>query len=517
MSLYGRILASALFFGLIALLVHPVSRPYYAVYLAGGGPSRALDTTAELPRNLSTLPVPKTLSDAATWVLVGVSSRWTGKSEQRASLRSMSLVAQHFAEEDPDNAFWLQSAAYFQVLMGDGTGAQNSWIRASNKVRWQDYQSVKLLSIARELQQEYRGPFAWHYASLLTLRPTRPAFASEWLAKYLLTRSSLPEKANLGLRMATLRNGVLIRDGATSLESANSGVRMIEYASMSAPVLTTYSPKRLALARFDLINRLRDAGLPDEANLANSEFLKNEAWSAIIQQDDPRLEEESLVAKSVLAATAPGAGVLLAILGLAIALLGRVFARSEWVAQNYRRPVPEAIGLVVGLSAQLATGYWLLSLALTLCFAFSGLRPKRVRSKPPKYLGPFFRFTVMMLGVAASLLTGLFVGGMTAPAYDALGSGTFAFEVLRGQTLPLWLAALTASVLLLVAATWAIVMRIPTHVVLGTSVFEFGATVLCVGALFGVVLAPVAVSVDRDSERALRKIVLNEPNYYLLK
>jgi hypothetical protein len=468
-----------------------------------------------LPDHLGVLETPQTEVEASLWMQVGTERGLQGRPLSSGNLRSLCLVADHFAETDPDNAFWLQMGAVFESMRGNRQAAYDRWERASHATHWHDYQAERLSKLVQSMASETGGRMAWHYARAIRLRTNRPSRLVEVYAKSLLTSADLDTEAGLKVRMVALRNGKLLRDGAGSLEAGNAGVRTIECSSLPVVVLRQFSPRGLQLARFQFVNRLREHGMPDDATLANNAFRLNEAWLAMTGQQDPEEFYAEHAYGSVAFAVLPGASLILAVIGAILAMIGTSIQRFPAVQTVFRAPYVQIVGLTLALTAYAATGLVLVALTVALCFAFTSFSPERSRTRPPEYLGPFFRFTLLVLGTAFSVLVLLFITGLTMPALEVLSAMEISPEFYGGQTLPLGLAGLVAGLTLLVGPSWALVLRIPTPSVIGKAVFEFGMTVSLFGLIVAIAFAPIALTLDAGFAETLRKMLISEPIYYL--
>lgn len=510
-----RILIGAALCALAVLLVHPRSRGLYTVYVHGYGFSPELSRSVLLARNLNVLPVPVSELDGAIWMQVGVEKELRRRSLKQADLKSLCVVADHFARKDPDNAFWLQMGAVFYGISGNDSTADERWRRAAACARWEDYQTDRLNQLASVLQREFGAEMAWQKAYAIHQRSAAAARAIEIYGRSRLTKADLETPMGLDLRFTALRNGVLLRDGAGSLEGGRHGIRLVECSALPILVLEQYSPHALQLARMQLANNLDALGRREDAAFAREAFQKNEAWLAITSLHDPNVDRTEYAVGSVAAAVLPGASLICAAIGALLALSGYFFRIKKKLHPVLQPPYAQAIGVGIALAAYAITSMALLSLTLALCFAFASYQPERSRSKPPSYLGPFFRFTLIVLATVFFLLAAAFVSGLTTPAIEVFTAMEAPSEYFNGQTLPLALSALVLSLVLLVGPSWAMVLRIPTPEVLGRALQELGVAVLYLGLVGAIALAPAALALDARFGSRLDRLLDSEPAYYL--
>lgn len=516
MSFWWRSVLGASLFALIALFLHPRSRPLYLVYWNGYGPSETLSQSPFVPENQAALTVPKKVIDGAIWMQVGAQRLLASPGLDRDELTSMAAVAGHFAEVDPDNAFWPQMAAVFHEQLGERAQALRLWVQASHLARWQNYLSERQLQLVGLLSREAGGTMAWQYAAALGLRSPYISRSLEILSKKFLLAVGLETAQDLEFRYATLRNGVLLRDGAETLESGRTGVRMIEYSSLPSFVLR-FSPRALQLARFDFIDALRSKGMEVEADQTNDAFRKNEGWLALTSQVDASEVFYELSLGALLAAVLPGAGLPIALAGVLLLGLGRAALKYSAFGTMFSAPYIQIAGLLVATAVYVGTRLPLPALALAMSFSFASLQPERTRSRPPLYYGPFFRFVIILLAIVFSGLVALFFGGLTTPSLVVTQFISSPIEALGGQSVSLGLALFSLSLLLLIAPTWGLVLRIPTPMVFGKALSELGTAVLCLGMVLAVAFAPVALAIDKSDTESLRRIVIDEPDFYLLQ
>ena len=121
------------------------------------------------------------------------------------------------AANEPDNAFWRQSEAVFQERLGNIEVSRESWKIASLARTWDDYQTAHREKLIDDLETEYGRRLAWHVAVAKSLKSSTASRSLLAFARRLHTEEE--QAHDLELRLATLRNGVLLRDGSRSSEA----------------------------------------------------------------------------------------------------------------------------------------------------------------------------------------------------------------------------------------------------------------------------------------------------------
>ncbi|MCH7946086.1 MAG: hypothetical protein IIC73_08765, partial [Armatimonadetes bacterium] len=212
MSPAVRFFYGALLGALLILLVHPDSRPYLTPGIWFLGDSDFLDETDALPDNLSKLPEPDSLEDSAYWLVVGCERELRGQRMPQDDYVLLVEVAQFGAAQDPENAFWRHAEAVFQHRLGNDDAAVRAWHTASLANRWDDYQTRRLQGLLQGLEAESGRRLAWHYALAQSRKSATPPRVFLAFARRLLQDAEA--QADFTLRLATLRNGRLIRDGS---------------------------------------------------------------------------------------------------------------------------------------------------------------------------------------------------------------------------------------------------------------------------------------------------------------
>ncbi len=511
-----RAFYGALIGALTVLAAHPFSRPYLLQGVWFLGESDFLRETPALVDNIESLPEPKSLEIAGLWVESACERELSGSRLDRQQALLMVEVVQAAAEIDPDNAFWKQSEAVFLRRLGNESAAADAWVRASVASRWNDYQNQRLSAVLEGLEQESGRNIAWHYA-IVEARKSAAAQRSAFLFARQMLRG---ERVNdFDLRLATLRNGRLVRDGSRSVEGALLGTEMVELAAYCSltdayglhGVGGPITPRTLITARenFLALARYEDARVDEEIRAA---FREDDARDAFLNVGLIEEHRRSLMMTSVLTSALPGSLVTIGIFGAALYLIGLGVSASKGAQGAFNAPWVFVGGL---LSAGIV--YWITALffpalwAAVLLWSFA-IRHDNQRQAVPRGLGVGFTLTIAALALGfATILTYYFIARSLPGEYVLGGSAGLSLT----DSSVLALALVVGSLALVTAPVWGFIARVPASALVGKSVSSFGAAV-CLGCFaLGVAMVPVSIAIDRSTGDGLAKTFQNEPSYYL--
>ncbi|MCB8932357.1 MAG: hypothetical protein M9921_08830 [Fimbriimonadaceae bacterium] len=517
MSRAARAYFGAMLGALLTLFWHPISRPFLWNGFSHWGASAVARSTPLIAGNLVRLPVPKSELDASLWLQAGSERLWVHRPPSDADRENLVLVARNAAVHEPENAYWRQMEAVFLGSLGRQEEARKAWVQAAKAVRWNDYQSVRLLGVREELAREEGSRLAWQLAFALRLRSSANAQAIRSFSRQVVSGTDLVSPAGLETRWASVMNARLMRDGARSIETGQTAAEMMEAASHPAGLPVARSHRVLLLARYDLINALMAAGMSERSNQVNRAYDSNDSWIALTRRVDTQEFADMSILGALATATVPSALLAVAALGAILWMVGTIVHRSAVVRQLLAPPAAPALGVVFAVLAYLATGLVLAAIAVVLCFAFLVFTPPRVRSLTPDELGPLFRFILALLGMAIASTFGAFIASLSTPACELLFLIGVPREYYGGSTLFLGLSGIVLGLLLLISPGWALAQRIATPKVVGVAMRDLGCGLCAVCLGLAVVSAPAAVYADRVLNQNLQMLVENEPNYHLLQ
>lgn len=517
MNRSGRILFGVLAGMLLTLVIHPVSRKFIILPFMELGASDSLANSIWLTQNLDILPAPNDTLSASIWVQAGAEQLVRGQKISPDNLLRLIEVSQAAARGDPNNGFWLQMKAVFCWESGQREKAREAWIQASRASAWNDYQSRRLERVRDELADIDGGPMAWQSSAAYYQRSIACARVIEWVARGLSERWSASPDRVLESRLATLRNGRLLRDGSRSVAVGLYGAQLVEFAYRRFDVIGKLTPREMELARFQLVGELRDAGQDREALEVDDAFQTNDAWFALTQPSRAVENARNLAAASAITACIAGIFFGVALIGLVLLGLVALFERFPKLQRVFTPPFAPMIGVVAGVALYLQTDLVLAAVTVAMCFGFLAFEPLRARRQRKPRLRIGFRIAFVVMASLFIVMVGAFWLGIGTPAYEIVPNLRIPVELFGGNTVFLSLAVLVLSLLLLIAPGWAMVERVPTTVATVCTLHEFSRRVAWGALLCGLVATPIAVYVDNQVRQSMDLLLTNEPTHYLMQ
>ncbi|HXH59745.1 MAG TPA: hypothetical protein VNI20_00145 [Fimbriimonadaceae bacterium] len=518
MSATLRALYGALVGALAVLLIHPSSRPYVATGLPDPVGS-SIGGEYETIRVRSGLPNVDSLTHAAQWVQMGMQRIFLGRSLSYEESLLLVEIVQNAADADSDNAFWRQSEAVFQRRIGNEQSAIKAWKTASLASRWDDYENDGLRETTGIDNEGGPGRLAWHLAYLKESEDDYAQRVISTFARQTLRGNNL---SDMGLRLATLRNGRLMRDGSKTAEGGSLGAEQIDFAALatqdSVPrdrFATGVSPRTLLVARQSLAT---NAAFDEETRQEIlTTFQSNDAWTAFVNVDDARRYSRALTLASILTCSLPGALIATGVVGGLVFLFGRALHKWRVLQLMLTAPWAQILGLAGGVTVYLMSGLVFPAIWATVSLASFGFRHRGQREAVPGGLGTSYYGTVLLLALTfSSVLTLLFVGD-SRPGTLLFEAGGFSQGFVSNTFVLGSLSAVIASLALVAASVWGFIARVPAERLAGLTVAKFGTYVclLCFG--LGVVITPLSIAVDHKISDPLSKIFQNESAYYLTR
>ncbi len=515
MSRFSRGILGAVLGALLALAAHPYSRPRLLMPLGFWNPPTELITSPELLGGLRVLPQPTSLSDFSMWMESGakrVLDRYPTSAKDWNNLQAAALQA---SKKDPQNAFWLQMHAVLSQAAKDRTQAYRSWQRASRKQNWDDGQTARLKRIRERLVGRY-GPGAWTSASVYSLRSFAPALCIEGFARDIARMTSLQSVDGLGLRLATVRNGKLMRDGARSMRVAEVGIAVIELASYPSNLTSIYSPRKLLLARTELYGSIREKISQTDADEVDRAYRDNDSWLGYPSALEASQDAEEL---ALLAGIGNGStSVLLAV--SFVGLMGVVLAKGLSTRLGNLLLRPPGAGLAgVGLAAfaYIDTRHVVLAIAVAAGFGFLAFAPTRERKQPSFELGPLHKLLMLILGGIVLAATAFGLATNLAASQALISSSTLPVEAFGGPDPAVSGYLLTLATLAVISAFYGLAQRISPADVFVSTLSRLGAGLAWFGICVAVVSAPALLLLDRYGELTGTQRLENEPVYYYFK
>ncbi len=256
MTATGRAILGAASGALITLCVHPVSRPFMLGVTSRASPellSRCVDA------NAAVLPPPTTVSHASLWMQIAagkVRKHLLLSEKERKSILGIAGAAEI---KERNNAFWPEMEAIIYDQGGQTAQTIDAWNRASTKTNWNDHQTNRLLAARMLIAQVTGVKQAWQLAYLYYSRSDDFAICLERVARTILATAENDTAPGLTLRMATIRNGELLRAHAQSSKTSIMAMNIIDLATYPAARISESngaSPKKLEIGEGKILSNL---------------------------------------------------------------------------------------------------------------------------------------------------------------------------------------------------------------------------------------------------------------------
>ncbi len=515
MNWAARAVVGAFIGALAVLLIHPHSRPFLLSESFLPGVASAERNLRTLPENIAKISIPSNLDEAALWLQIA--------SEQELASRRLTVddaitcaeIADKAQATEPDNAFWAQMRSVFvrEGLVEDEKRRQTtleSWYKASQATRWDDEQVQRLTRLVRDLDAIGGASLSWHAAVGYWSKSTA-------IARRLLLHSrtlAAENPSDLDLRVANIRNGALIRDGARSVQAAASGASMVDLAAGSAGL--PVGPERAREeTRGVLLKQLGESN-PETMRQIRLILDANNAWNATVPVDQAADRAVAMTRAAVLTDLLPGCLMACSVLGLTIFLLGWALQKLPVWRQVLGSRAAVWIGMAFGLlvfmlSRLVFPAVWTMVAVSLFCIS-----PDRLRSGEPTGLGVVYRGTLVFLALGVGTALGVHLVEHSV-AVALVGSGA----AIPGPAnpvaeVPLQLCLLGLSMVLATAPAWGFFYRFPATDVLPKSLKLFGAYLAAGSVTVAVVAAPLCMALDLSLRKNLTEMLLNEPNHYFV-
>ncbi|MEJ5169655.1 MAG: hypothetical protein WHU10_01580 [Fimbriimonadales bacterium] len=435
----------------------------------------------------------------------------------RRRLREALRAAQEAGRRESGNAFWPQMQAVFHQALGEARPARTAWETAARSRRWNDLQTEELLKRAEDAAAAHGIRQAWVLMAAYPLRSTDAVAALKSFARIVQRQYPIRGESNLRLRIATVANGRLVRDGSRSLKLAALGSDILETATYPPTMASFPSQRALLIARYDLINAAREAGLQEESLWLLRSFQENDGWNTLLASVDPIAKAQQIALASLLTSVLPGSLAMLAVTGLLLWLVGWLLVHRVGARRVVSPPWVYVMGVLAGVAVYHQLRLWVPAVAVAAAFGFLGFGPTRTRKAQDEDLGPLFGFTVLLFATVFAVFHSLMIAGKAWPGWHLLPFLQLDAEFVGGAGAWASLAGLCLSALLVVAPTWAIAERQSTPFVLGVALRTAGRFLTFAGALLGLLALLVAIPIDRRLYNLGRELVQNEPLHYYVQ
>lgn len=489
----------------IALLFHPLSRPWLQYGFWRFGSSPTVESSPWLAGTLAELPPPDSEETLSLWTQIAARKIDTGQGLSRDDLLLVAELVRMASENDPRNAYWRQCEAVFQDMLDNDEAAYRAWERASIRPFWSDYQPERVKKFVGRMETESGAEMAWHSAVAYRLLSND---CPELIYHY--GQSTIDHQSPVDERWITFQNGRLLRDGARTRESAEYGHRLIEIAATGAS--ETVRPRDVTTNRLNFALDFAKQNKDTRAQIALRTLKENEAYSAMVFGPDAGRDFARNAGSAALAASLPGAlaftSTICGLLYLAFRILNRTKVRGSvplWV--------PLSGGFFAGLAAYFVSRDPLASLWVLLVLGLFAVRPA-VALHTPAQLHP-------LAWTGSALFGGLFA----ALGCSVAIAGSVPFRTMAGA-LPSgwWSNPMTTLIYGLVGIAgmfliYAQVIAFRTRRHGGVTCLRLAEGAFAAGALgclfCAVIATPLCIVWDRQVGKELRMIALNETGYYL--
>jgi len=514
MTLWGRALLGALIGAVITLIAHPASRPFLiGPFIESGSllnsPRFSLPTT--FPQ---ALPDPNDDISASLWIHVGaelVRKREKVTDEQLASLVKLARIR---GSKDLENSFWKISEAVFLDKLGKPKAAVLAWREAAHRIRYDDYQT-RYLARLREALGAQSASSSWQYAYCYRLRSVALAQMVEAYARNLIARTNLVLPEDLNLRYDTLIIGSIFRDGSRNLRVMQHAAQIVEIASHPREMHNVRSIRTLLMAHLGFKEAMRTAGYEDKAVRVEKVYNENDAWIALTAREDPEENLQNLTLMGALLPNLPGILLQSSLASLILWLLGYGLDRLTQTRRDLGTVTIGTIAALLPLSVLLLTGSWLAFLATALCGAFLLIGPRTPRAVPPRDLGPMFAFMNTVVAIALIVSATLLFVSRSLPLQASLPAMP---DYVEGLADSAGFAALTLIILAclsLFSPLWALAQHVRTTTVISRAYIGTAAIAGVLSLVLAIAATPFCVSLETENQETLRKLMENEPVYYL--
>lgn len=495
---------------LLALILHPFSR---SLILDGlrFGPSPVISRSTLVATNFEQMPPAKDVATARLWMEVGATEILHSKKLTERQIADFVSVAHNFGRKDPENAFWPMLEAAFLSNGGDSAQAENKWIQASKLRNWSDPQDGLLVSTVYALSPE---PRAWQWALMLSLRSQETTKLLERYARE-ISRRHLLVAEDLTPRLASLRNGDLIRNGTKQIATGQIGVNIAEIATFPNDVAPLLSPRKLVVARNDFAVLLKSRSTTDE-ELAQLVFRANDAFMALVAADTEE-ESNTMSVSAALVGSIPGAliGVSLAsgLLWFLATRFGQALGRDRWISPIVIVP----LALTLSAIAYWTTHYPFASIGVALSILSLLIQPRLIRSAGRPVLGTTITILLQFLGLLMILLLTQMLVGLATPCWEMGMYTTWLSEVFGFTSLTTGLLFMVGSFAIMLSFVLATSYRLSTGTMLAEILRILGRTMCFLGLVLAVAFSVGALAWERQIRAPLKEMVLNEPVHALKK
>ncbi len=505
----SRGLIGACIGALLVLVFYPTTRPYFNP----GELHRVeplLKRSVWIPENLKVAPDPVNAVAAAYYLGLAAQKLELQEQSNPVDLDRWARLAEQLTASDKTNAFWPQLLAVLRDAQGRPDQARWAWSLGSKRMRWDDYQEVRVNRVLEEIGSSTSPDLAWHNSVAFQTRLTAaPRLIRRYGARLVGTKP-LSDPESLDIRYETVRNAQLLRDGSQTLEQFRIGALLMEVPARPVKVADSSSERQLLLGRFELINAMRAAGQVGRGAELEAAYQRNASWIALIGFAEASGDRKRLETAAYFSGTVGPSMVALCLFVSLAATLGWVLGVGRKITGQ------KLLGLAALniLAALILSHSWYVILATCACWGFFLVSKHARRSAQIGDLGLLFRVVLTVLSGGLILSGALLIMSRSDAnlALSEVASWTFG-NLTKPQPMleiSLVLIALTA----FLCPSWSLISRFPT-----LRVFDYVSRKalenLLVSSLFAAVFVGLGAMVaDRAISVRLSELGRNEPTYY---
>jgi hypothetical protein len=509
MTVAHRAFLGAIIGAVVALFIHPLSRPWLQYGLWNFRPSTSVQSSPALAGTLKALPPPKSDDAVSLYVQVAAERMAIGDTLSEKDALLLAELTKSAAEKDPQNAYWRQSEAVFQYALMNSEAASIAWQRGARRTQWNDFQSTRIREFLNGFQRESGAAMAWHSACANHLRSSQvPRLI------YSLGLALLQSDPSLTNRAVTFQNGILVRDFARSRPGSLYGYNLSERAATD-PLNPTGNLKRKTFARAEFPRFLLESGQPELSKKVKQGLDENEAYQALVFSRHADRIAGALVGQSVLLAALPGALIIGAMACAAIfaALsLAPLTKLGEPLSREIVGAIAFGLALVTyGVTRNVSLSFWVL-----LSLSLFGIRPPFTLQSLPGKISPSVKALAMSYGLllAAGVIASVVVSSI--PFYHLKESLRPGWWLDPWSFLTHYFLLVTGFYLIVTQAMAYRDRRLAGRIAILSLKQSFAqVSVACLFAC--IVLTPFCIFLDNQVGSELQKIALNETAYYLHK
>ncbi len=507
MTTAHRAFLGAIVGAIVALFLHPLSRPWLQYSFWQFSPSPVVTSSPHLAKTLPSLPSPEADEDISLYVQLAAEKLSNGQQLDAKDALLLAELCRNAAEKDPQNAYWRQSEAVFQFALGNKAAAETAWRRACKRPNWDDSQSQQIRTFLIDMKRESGADMSWHAATASYLRSTAAPKVIHSLGVQILNQNP-----TLACRSETFLNAILLRDQSRAEASSYYGYLLAETAA-TGPFLTPGSKREKSYIRAEFpteLNKSNQSAIADEVDRG---LRENEAFQALVYTAGSQTNLRKLTGQSILLGSLPGA-LLFAAATSGLLLLLSYLVPLHRLGDPVSPAVPTIIALVVAVTVYIITKQVPISLWILMVIALFAIHPSISLISPtlkiPRlslFIGSFFSIFLCAFIAAGAIIASTPFQSLAAFLPTGWWNNPTKFF---GEGF-----LIVIGTFILANQITAFKLRRPAGRYCIT-IARHGLTQACLACLFcSIIVTPAAIYWDSKINQDLHKIALNETAYYL--